>query len=313
MAGSALLPAVGLGTAPLGGLYAGVSPTDAAAVVASAVGIGYRYFDTAPLYGYGAAERALGRGLDGCGTDVVVSTKVGRILDEEAPRPAGDMFAGSTGATAWDFSADGVRRSLEASLARLGRSRVDIVFIHDPDNHARQALEEAYPALERMRAEGVIGAVGVGMNEPSLPARFVTDTDVDAVLIAGRYTLLDQSADYALLGEALFRGVHVIAAGVYNSGILTGAEANPHFDYAAAPAHVVARANRLKQVCDGFGVALPAAAVQFVKRHPAVGTVLLGARSRAEAADNWSFARTRLPDGLWPALTEIIGEAGDVD
>ncbi len=167
MGGIPLLPAVGLGTAPLGGLYAAVSPADAAAAVAEAVEIGYRYFDTAPLYGYGAAERALGRGLEGCGAGVAVSTKVGRIVDEHAPRPAGDMFAGNSGATTWDFSADGVRRSLEASLLRLRRSYINIAFIHDPDNHPRQALEEAYPALERLRGEGVIGAVGVGMNEPN--------------------------------------------------------------------------------------------------------------------------------------------------
>ena len=157
MGGNPLLPAVGLGTAPLGGLYAAVSPSDAAATVAQAVEIGYRHFDTAPLYGYGAAERGLGLGLEACAVEVVVSTKVGRIVDDDAPRPAGDMFAGDSGATTWDFSADGARRSLEASLQRLGRSYIDVVYIHDPDNHARQALEEAYPALEGLRAEGVVG------------------------------------------------------------------------------------------------------------------------------------------------------------
>ena len=314
MGGTPLLPAAGLGTAPLGGLYAAVSPSDAVAAVAGAVEIGYRYFDTAPLYGYGAAERALGRGLEGCEARVAVSTKVGRIVDEGACRPAGDMFAGDRGAATWDFSADGVRRSLEASLERLGRSYVDVVFIHDPDHHARAALGEAYPALERLRDEGVIGAIGVGMNEPGLPTQFVTDTDIDAVLIAGRYTLLDRSADRALFGAAAARGVHVIAAGVYNSGILAGVEDSPRFDYAAAPAEVVARARRLQAVCDGFGVPLPAAAVQFVVRHRAVGTVLLGARSRAEAAENWSYAHAGLPDGLWAALDGVVNEgADDVD
>ena len=313
MGGTPLLPAVGLGTAPLGGLYAAVSPIDAAAAVAEAVEIGYRYFDTAPLYGYGAAERALGRGLEGCGAQMAVSTKVGRIIDEIAPRPAGDMFAGSSGATMWDFSADGVRRSLEASLKRLGRSYIDVVFIHDPDHHARQALDEAYPALERLRDEGVIGAVGVGMNEPKLPTQFVTDTDIDAVLIAGRYTLLDQSADRALFSAAMARGVHVIAAGVYNSGILAAVETNPHFDYAVASAEIVSRARQLQAACDDFGVPLAAAAVQFVVRHPAVGTVLLGARSQAEAAENWSHTHAGLPDDLWTALDEIIKGADDVD
>ena len=313
MAGSALLPAVGLGTAPLGGLYAEVSPDAAAAAAISAVEVGYRHFDTAPLYGYGTAERALGRALEGCRIDVAVSTKVGRIVDEHASRPAGDMFAGATGATSWDFSADGVRRSLEASLERLGRSYIDVVFIHDPDEHARQALDEAYPALERLRAEGVVGAVGVGMNEPGLAARFVTETDIDAVLIAGRYTLLDQSAEHVLFSAAAARGVHVVAAGVYNSGILTGTEDAPHFDYAAAPAHIVAHVRSLRAVCDGFGVPLAAAAVQFAVRHAAVGTVLLGARSQSEAAENWSHAHSDLPDGLWTALDEAISDATDVD
>ena len=313
MGGTPCLPAVGFGTAPLGGLYAAVSPADAAAAVAEAEEIGYRYFDTAPLYGYGAAERALGCGLAGRESGVSVSTKVGRIIDENAARPTGDMFAGSTGAALWDFSADGVRRSLEASLNRLGRSYIDIVFIHDPDNHARQALDEAYPALERLRSEGVIGTIGVGMNEPGLPTRFVTDTDIDAVLIAGRYTLLDQTAGQTLFGAAMARGVQVIAAGVYNSGILAAVETNPHFNYAAAPVGIVSRVRRLQAVCEDFGVPLPAAAVQFVARHRAVGTVLLGARSGAEAAENWSYAHTGLADELWPALDEIINEADDVD
>ncbi len=313
MVGSTLLPAVGLGTAPLGGLYRGVAPEDAAAAVAAAVETGYRYFDTAPLYGHGAAERALGRGLEACDTDVAVSTKVGRIIDEDAPRPAGDMFAGAAGAAYWDFSADGVCRSLEASLQRLGRSYIDVVYIHDPDNHARQALDEAYPALERLRAEGVLGAVGVGMNEPNLPTRFVTETDIDAVLIAGRYTLLDQTAEQKLFGAAAARGVHVVAAGVYNSGILTGSEEDPHYDYAAAPPEIVSRVRRLQAVCDGFGVPLPVAAVQFVSRHRGVDTVLLGARSSVEAAENWSHAHSSLPDDLWLALDGIINEADDVD
>ena len=197
--------------------------------------------------------------------------------------------------------------------SHLGRSYIDIVFIHDPDNHARQALDEAYPALERLRGEGVIGAIGVGMNEPSLPARFVTDTDIDAVLIAGRYTLLDQTAEQTLFSATMARGVQVIAAGVYNSGILAGVETNPHFDYAAAPVEIVSRTRRLQAVCDDFGVPLPAAAVQFVVRHRAVGTVLLGARSRAEAAENWSHAHTALPEELWSALDEIIREPSHVD
>ena len=307
---SALLPAAGFGTAPLGGLYEAVPRDDAVAAVEVAVRIGYRYFDTAPLYGYGAAERALGEALAGCGADVAVSTKVGRIVDEDAPSAPGDMFAAGAGAASFDFSADGVRRSLEASLGRLGRGFIDVVFIHDPDQHARQALDEAYPALERLRAEGAVGAVGVGMNEPGLPARFVTETDIDAVLIAGRYTLLDRSAEHTLFAAAKARGVHVVAAGVYNSGILTGAERAPHFDYGDAPPRIIERAARLRSVCDDYGVPLAAAAVQFAARSEAVGTVLVGARSAAEAAENWSHLRCELPDELWPALEGAARDPG---
>ncbi len=314
------LPPIGLGTAPLGGLYEAVSPEDAAASVAAAAEIGYRYFDTAPLYGCGTAEVALGRGLSGYGEEVAVSTKVGRIVDEDAPRVPGDMFVGSKGAVSWDFSADATRRCLEASMRRLGRSFVDAVFIHDPDRHARQALEETYPALEQLRSEGVVGAVGVGMNHPDLLTRFVTDTDIDTVLIAGCYTLLDRSADRTLLTTAAERGVHVVAAGVFNSGILTGKEAVPHFDYTAAPRDIAERANLLRSVCDDFGVPLAAAAAQFAARHDLIGTVLVGARSPAEAAENWSHLHLELPDELWTALEEVAAafegradRTGDVD
>lgn len=313
MVANALLPAVGLGTAPLGGLYTQVSQDDAAATVAAAVDLGYRYFDTAPLYGYGAAERVLGRALSDCSEQVAVSTKVGRIIDEDACRAPGDMFVGERGAAHWDFSADGVRRSLESSLSRLGRSHIEVAYIHDPDNHARQALDEAYPALEHLRSEGVVRAIGVGMNQPGLPARFVTETDIDVVLIAGRYTLLDQSAEQILLAEAALRGVHVVAAGVYNSGILAGAESTPHFDYATAPPEIIGKVRELQAACGRFDVALSAAAVQFAVRHRDVGTVLLGARNASEAAENWSHAHTRVPDELWTALEEIVCEASDVD
>ncbi|MCE2524444.1 MAG: aldo/keto reductase, partial [Acidimicrobiia bacterium] len=230
-----LLPAIGFGTAPLGGFRTPVSEDAAAAAIEAALEVGYRYFDTAPLYGYGLAERRLGRALKGCDADVKVSTKVGRIIDPEAPRPPGDLFAGDCGTATFDFSADGVRRSLEASFERMDCSYVDVAFIHDPDDHPRQALAEAYPALEQLRAEGAVGAIGVGMNRPGLPTRFVTETDIDAVLIAGRYTLLDREADEGLFGAAKARGVHLVAGGVYNSGVLTGSTGRETFNYLAAP------------------------------------------------------------------------------
>ena len=309
---SSLLPAVGFGTAPLGGLFEPVSADDAVAAVVAGVEAGYRYFDTAPLYGYGAAERAMGRALAGCPVEVAVSTKVGRIVDESAPPVPGDVYRCEAGTAWFDFSADGVRRSLEASLVRLGRDSIDVVFIHDPDDHARAALEEAYPALERLRAEGVVGSVGVGMNQAGLPTRFVNETDIDIVLIAGRYTLLDRSAGRALLPEAQSRGVHVVVAGVYNSGILVGAAGeaaprSPTFDYKVASREMVERAGRLAAVCERFGVPMAAAAVQFAARHPAVGTVLVGARSAAEAQQNWLHLHHSLPEDLWTALASLDG------
>ena len=302
-----LLPAVGFGTAPLGGFRAPVTEDAAAAAIGAALEIGYRYFDTAPLYGYGLAERRLGRALKGCDADVRVSTKVGRLIDPEAPRPPGDLFAGDSGTATFDFSADGVRRSLEASFERMDRTHVDVAFIHDPDDHAPQALTEAYPALEQLRTEGAVGAVGVGMNRPGLPTRFVTETDIDVVLIAGRYTLLDREADDGLFGAAVARGVHLVAGGVYNSGVLTGTSGRETFNYVAAPREVLERTQRLRGVCEDFDVPLPAAAAQFVARHTAVGTVLIGAANAREAVENWEHLHRTLPDELWRALEARAG------
>ncbi|MCY4623092.1 MAG: aldo/keto reductase [bacterium] len=302
------MPALGFGTAPLGGLYEPVDFDEAVTVVRGAVDHGYRYFDTAPLYGYGAAERILGDALVDISTDVTISTKVGRVVDEAACRPAGDMFVGSRGDAVFDFSADGVRRSLEASFGRLQRTFVDVVFIHDPDDHARQALDEAYPALEQLRAEGAVGAIGVGMNQPCLPTRFIRETDIDAVLVAGRYTLLDRTAERELFPAARARGVHVVAAGVYNSGVLTGAETTPHFDYAPASPSVVARVRALREICERHDVDIATAAVQLAARHAAVSTVLIGARSKAEAILNRRHIETPIPEELWKEVKMITGE-----
>ena len=311
MSGPSILPPIGLGTAPLAGFHTLIAPDDSIAAVAAALEIGYRYFDTAPAYGYGRAERMLGQALAGCDPEVMISTKVGRIIDERAPRPPGDLFAGDTGTATFDFSADGVLRSLEASFERMDRTYVDVIFIHDPDDHAHQALTEAYPAAERLRAEGAVGAIGVGMNRPAIPTRFVTETDIDVVLIAGRYSLLDREAEAELFGAAAERGVHIVAGGVFNSGILalSGVPAGPgerqaSFDYMPAPAAILERTERLRGVCDGFGVPLAAAAAQFAARHETVGTVLLGASSAQQATENWAHLHRDLPEELWPALED---------
>lgn len=291
---------LGLGTAPLGGMFAAVSDEDAVATVAKAYELGLRFLDTAPLYGSGSSETRTGTALRDLGADdVVVATKVGRILrpTDDAPE---SIFVGSPPLEpSFDFSRDGVLRSLEASLDRLGLDRVDIVHIHDPDDHFRAAITEAYPALHDLRADGVIGAVGAGMNQWQMLARFAVEADFDCFLVAGRYTLLDQSALGELLPRCADRGISVICGGVYNSGLLAGGDT---FDYAPAPASVMRRARRLAKVCSRCGVPLKAAAIRFPLGHPAVAAVVVGARSAAEIEENVRMFKYPIPSELWEEL-----------
>jgi len=223
-------------------------------------------------------------------------------------RPAGPDEEGFAVPAAYrrirDYSADGVRRSLEASLARLGVDRVDIVLVHDPDDFWDAASRQAVPALVRMREEGVVGAVGVGMNHADMLTRFVRETDVDLVMLAGRFTLLDDTGLRVLLPEALRRGVGVLAAGVFNSGLLACDEPQPHahFDYRPAPAHLLRRARLLAASCREHGSTLPAAAMHYVLRHPAVMSAVLGMRSPSEARRNVALYAAPPPPSLWEAL-----------
>jgi D-threo-aldose 1-dehydrogenase len=295
-----------LGGAAIGNLFAPVSDVAAKATVDAAWHGGIRTFDTAPHYGLGLSERRLGAALrDRPRDQYVLSTKVGRLL-EPLPPPHGLDTEGfavpASHARVFDFSADGVARSLEASLQRLGLDRIDVALIHDPDDHGEQALREAYPALEQLRAQGVVRAIGVGMNQAAMLTRFVTDTDIDVVLEAGRYTLLDQSAADSLLPAALERGIAVIAAGVFNSGVLAAPRADAHYDYRAVPAATLAQAIALEGTSERFGVPLRAAAARFPLRHPAVASVLIGARSAAEITDALRLHAIELPRGLWDAL-----------
>jgi D-threo-aldose 1-dehydrogenase len=297
--------ALGVGTAGIAGLYTAVTEEEAHATIRHALDAGLTYFDTAPHYAQGLAEQRVGRALAGVPRDsYVLSTKAGRVLVEGAT-PADNIFANDTGLVPrFDFSADGVRRSLADSLERLGLDRVDLVYLHDPDNHVRQALDEAYPALEKLRAEGVIRAIGVGMNQSAVPTRFVTETDLDVVLLAGRYTLLDQSGLADLLPAAVERGRAVVIGGVFNSGLLADLRPGAPYDYAPAPADVLARAERLRAVCARHEVPLTTAALQFPYRHPAIVSVLSGARSVAETAANLAALATPVPDALWLELAE---------
>ncbi|SFS79068.1 aldo/keto reductase [Saccharopolyspora flava] len=301
----------GFGGAVIGNLYREVDDDTAAATVHAAWDAGVRYFDTAPHYGLGLAERRLGAALSGRPRDeFAVSTKVGRLLEPVAnPRGERDDAAGfavpADVARRWDFSADGVRRSLESSVDRLGLDRVDLVLLHDPDDHWRQAVDEAYPALHDLRAQGVVGAIGVGMNQWPMLRRFATETDIDAVMLAGRYTLLDRSGE-PLLAECARRGVSVLAAGVFNGGLLATDDPAAHavYDYRPAPAQLVAKARRLREICRRHGVSLPQAAIAFARRHPAVASVVLGARTPAEVRSHAAAFHAPVPDELWEDLAE---------
>ncbi|MFG2824831.1 aldo/keto reductase [Kitasatospora sp. NPDC048365] len=305
------------GAAGIGNLFSAVSDAQAEEAVTAAWESGVRYFDTAPHYGLGLSERRLGAVLRQLPrAEFTVSTKVGRLL---VPHDGGgdDLAAGgfavpATHRRVWDFSAEGVRRSLEASLQRLGLDRVDIVYLHDPDHHAEQALDQAYPELERLRAEGVIGAIGVGMNQAELPARFVRNTDIDAVLLAGRYTLLDQRGLDELLPLAAERGVGIVIGGVFNSGLLADPRPGARYDYAAVPAQTLDRALALKEVCERHGVPLRSAALHFPFAHPAVAAVLVGTRSAAEVADTAAMLARPVPESLWRELKARKLLAADV-
>lgn len=296
--------AMGLGTAPLAGLYDEVDERDAVATVRHAVDLGVRLLDTAPLYGHGLAESRLGLGLQGVARDdVVVCTKVGRLLRADAAPEPGQVFRGVPPVNpVFDFSADGVARSLEESLERLGLDRVDVVHVHDPDDFGEQAVRETFPALVRWRDEGVVGAIGAGMNQSELLARFVQEVDLDCLLLAGRYTLLDQSGLDELLPLCEHRGVAVIAGGVFNSGLLADPKPGAPYDYAPAPEDLVARARRLGEVCASHGASLKAAALQFPLAHPAVPCVLTGTRSVAELDENARLLAEPVPAGVWADL-----------
>ena len=298
---------LGLGTAPLGNLFEAVTDADAEATVAAAWDAGIRYFDTAPQYGHGIAETRVGRALSTYPRDeYVLASKVGRLLRRSTgARPSTSFRDVPDVDPVFDLTRDGVLRSLEESLQRLGTDRLDVVHLHDPDDHERQALDTAFPTLFDLRDQGVVGKVGCGMNQSAMLSRFVDELPLDCVLLAGRWTLLDRSGG-ELLEQCRARSVDVVLGGVFNSGLLARPEVGSTFDYAAAPAHLVDRARAMQSVCAEFGSSLPAAAVQFARRHPAVDTVLVGARSATEVVAASGFATATVPDALWRALDDLL-------
>jgi D-threo-aldose 1-dehydrogenase len=293
------------GAAPIAGLYAPVSEEAAAGTLAAAWAAGIRAFDTAPHYGVGVSERRLGSFLAGRPRDeFTVCTKVGRRLVAAAGDVQGEegFYDIPPLTRVRDYSRDGVRRSLEESLERLGLDRVDTVLIHDPDDFMEQAAGEAYPALAELRAQGTVRAIGAGMNSASALAWLAERCDLDCVLVAGRYTLLDQSAAEVLFPLCQRRGVAVLAAGVFNSGILAGPGDGATYDYAPAPPAVLNRARRMRDACARHGVPLPAAALQFTLHHPAVTAAVIGARTAEEITVDVSYLEMHIPGALWAEL-----------
>jgi len=286
---------LGLGTAPLGGLFASISDDEAAATVAAGWASGIRHFDTAPLYGSGLAEIRLGRALANHPRhEFSISTKVGRVL---LPGEPDRHFVGSPALTpVFDFSPAAVRRSLNESLERLRQEHVDVALLHDPEGH----LDEARRAIDAARE--FVPTVGVGTNVVATALTLVERGEIDVVLLAGRYTLLDQTAGDALLPLCAERGVPVHAAGVFNSGVLAGGTT---FDYDTASHEMLERRDALADLCGRYGVPLAAAAIQFPLRHPAVHLVIVGARSPREIEEDARLLDTAIPPELWVELLEL--------
>lgn len=311
------LPRFGMGTGAIGNLYRPIGDDEAHATIAAALDAGITYFDTAPHYGFGMAERRLGAALAACdpaGT-TIVSTKVGRLLVPTDKRGTRHGFVDADPfEPVYDYGAEGIRQSFRTSQTRIGRDRIDILLAHDlgklthGDDHARHIadfVDGGYPAMIELREAGLTGAIGIGVNETQVCEEMLDWMDLDVILLAGRYTLLDRSAT-RLLDRCAERGVRVIIGGPYNSGILAldpeGAELEGlHYDYAAPDADVVARTRALTAICASTGVPLPAAALHFPLRHPAVACVVAGLAGIGQVTDMVTRMETDV-SGAWPAL-----------
>jgi len=311
------LPRLGIGTAALGNLYKPVSDAQAEAAVRTALDLGITYFDTAPFYGFGLAERRLGQALGDA--QVLISTKVGRLLDPIADgRGLRHGYADADPfEPRFDYGADAIRRSHESSLGRLKRDRVDILLAHDlgqlthgdaHPRHLRDFLDGGYRAMRDLKDAGAIGAIGIGVNEIAICLDLIEQVELDVILLAGRYSLLDRSAAERLIPECGRRGVKLIIGGPYNSGILARDDLSTaetlHYDYAQAPAEMVARARALADLCARFGVRLPAAALQFPLRDPQVSTVIAGVANAHEVEELVERAAVNVPEDLWEKLRE---------
>ncbi|NEN05301.1 aldo/keto reductase [Diaminobutyricibacter tongyongensis] len=301
------LPSIGFGTAALGNFLSVVPERQAVETLQHAYESGIRYFDTAPLYGHGLSEQRIANSIAGEPRDnYVLSTKIGRLLRPDAPRDESqydgdDPFYVDVPPVGpvWDFSYEGVITSLHESLERLQLDRVDILNMHDPDDHYTEARDTAYAALRDLREQGTVTGIGAGMNTTPILTRLVESCDLDVVLLAGRYTLLDQSSVSDLLPACRANGTAVIVGGVFNSGILIDPSDDARFDYVPASGTMLEKARRIRTICDRYGVPLAAAAIQFPLAHPQITTVLIGARSVDELHDDLALLAVPIPDALW--------------
>ena len=302
---------LGLGGVALSGAPPATDPhmpspeSGAVSLIRRSLDLGLNYLDTAPMYGVGQSERRYGQALQGIPRDrYVLSTKVGRVLRPDA---AGQMT------WAFDFSREGARASFESSLERLGIERVDIVFVHDPDEHYQAALAGAFPVLRELRDDGQVRAIGAGMNQWQMELAFAREGSNDCFLLAGRYTLLDQTALPEFLPYCVEHRISVVAGGPYNSGILAvGPRSGATFNYRAAPPEMMDKAARIADICERHQVPLKAAALQFILAHPAIASVIPGARSVAEVEENARMVELEIPGELWAELKKaglIVAEA----
>jgi D-threo-aldose 1-dehydrogenase len=317
-----------MGTAVIGNLYRAVSDEEARETVAAAVDAGIGYFDTAPHYGFGLAERRLGEALAEAeaGRHAIVSTKVGRLLVPTTARGTRHGFVDADPfEPVFDYGADAIRRSHEASLKRLRRGRIEILLAHDlgamthggeHERHRRAFLDGGYAAMRALRDGGAVDAIGIGVNEVAVCLDLLPRVELDLILLAGRYTLLDRSAADTLFGLCAERGVRVIVGGPYNSGILAQDDlADPgtlHYNYEPPSGGVLARARRLGAICASHGVPLPAAALQFPLRHRQVATVIPGMVGASQVRDTIARAAIPVPDALWDALDQAYSLPDEV-
>ena len=295
-----------LGTAPLAGLFKSVDISESDQLINTALESGINYFDTAPLYGHGLAEQRLGRILGKVSKPFVLQTKVGRVLNwvEKADPVPWFPDADPHIQPVFDYSAEGIKRSFNESLERMGVDHIDIALMHDAENHVPQAINDAYPVLADFKRQGIIKAIGIGINFCDVAIEIMKNVDLDIALLAGRYTLLDQSAQNKLLPYALERKVDITIGGVFNSGVLADPKPGATFEYLPASDEIIAKAQAIGAFLKNLGIPLTAAALQFPLRHPAVTSVLTGSRNSSELTSNIADFDLDLPADIWTQLED---------